>query len=152
MLVELELCGPKGDGQVILWQRVLEIVQRDNEMLFQAMLRANKPIPQYIDELGLPYMPPSREEARGERQRISGLRGILERQSWSCGDAAALEAAAMVVLHGVPAVVRAVLLTPRQSPRALLHAVYDTPAGRVDPTARWLQAQGRGHEAWEATL
>jgi len=152
MLVELELCGPKGDGQIILWQRVLEIVQKDNEMLFQAMLRSNKSVPEYIDQLGLPYLPPTREEARGERQRISGLQGILERGSWSCGDAAALEAAALSVVHGVPAVVRAVLLTPRHSPHALLHAVYETPEGRVDPTARWLQARGRGHEAWEATL
>jgi len=151
MLVELELCGPKGAGQLEIWQRCLEIVQRDNEMLLEAMLRAGRPVPDTVEELGLPYVPPTAFEARNDRQRVSGLGGMLDRGSFSCGDAAPFEAAVLVVKYGVPArAVPRMLPSPRDPAAVLLHAQYETPNGTVDPVARWLEAHGRGHEVWEA--
>lgn len=153
MIVELELCGPKGAGQIELWSKLLETVQRDNEMLIEAMLRAGMQVPDTVEDLGIPYVPPTVFEARNDRQRLSGLGAMLDRRSFSCGDAAPLEAAVLVRKHGVPA--RAVpAMLPTKDPSGasvLLHSVYVTPYGTIDPIQRWLAANGRAGEPWEAT-
>jgi hypothetical protein len=139
MDLHLHLCGPKGDGQRLLLDRALALVQADNEFLFQAMLRSGMAIPEKVEDLGIPYRDDTLIDPNGGSQHYFGYRQLLEHGSWSCGDAAALEAAALVVKYGLPA-------TAFSDPRGdgIFHALYRTSAGIVDPVARYHAAHRGG--------
>lgn len=142
MHLELHLCGPKGDGSRILLDRALAMVQLDNEFLIQAMLRAGRPVPDRIDDLGIPYRDDTLLDPNSDHQAFYGMRGMLERGSWSCGDGAPYEAAVLVVKHRIPT--RAFARYGTED--GFWHAVYQTQLGIVDPVARYL-SQPRARRA-----
>lgn len=135
MILELHLCGPKGAGQRQLIDRALELVQLDNQMLVQAMLKAGMPVPDRIEELGLAYQSPSLAQAQANRQAFFGYRQMLTNGWFSCGEAAAWEAAVLCEKHKVPATAFSNPITGRDD--GIFHAVYRTPTGVVDPVERF---------------
>ncbi len=137
MDLRLHLCGPKGDGSRLLFDRALELVQQDNEFVVQAMLRSGQRVPDSVEELGVPYRDDTRLDPNSPRQDLYGLRAMLERGSFSCGDAAPFEAAVLKVKYNIPA--RAFTQVGKQA--GLWHAVYQTPHGVVNPIARFLAAR-----------
>ena len=139
MQLDLHLCGPKGDGSRILLDHALAMVQLDNEFVIQAMLRAGRPVPDLIDQLGIPYRDDTVLDPDSDYQAFYGLRAMLERGSWSCGDAAPFEAAVLKCKHRVPA--RAFARYGTED--GFWHAVYETPRGTVDPVARFIREQTR---------
>lgn len=157
MILELHLCGPRGDGQRHELDRALALVQLDNRFLIQAMLRAGRPVPEKVEELGILWRPPSRAEALTDRQAIRGLRAMLEHGSFSCCDAAGWEAAVLEEKYRLPARSYNVDVVPPWMRRrwgagadGLFHAAYETPRGVVDPVWRYLVNTGQADAEWEA--
>lgn len=148
MILELHLCGPKGDGQRQELDAALRLLQMDNEFLIQAMLRDGRPVADLIEDLGLSYRPPTPAEARTDRERFYGLHAMLRAGEFSCQEAAAWEAAVLTVKYGVPS--RA--FHDPVSNDGLYHALYETPQGVIDPVARFLAKQGHTDYVWEAAL
>ena len=147
MILELHLCGPKGDGQRQLLDRALALTQLDNQFVIEAMLRSGLDVPDLVDDMGLTYRPPSRREAHTERERVYGMRKMLDTGEFSCHDAAAYEAAVLTTKYGVPAQAFVQPL-PREG---FWHGMYRSQQhGVVDPVARFLKKQGRGDYQWEA--
>lgn len=147
MILELHLCGPKGEGQRQLLDLALALVQLDNQFLIEAMLRDGREVFDLVDDLGLRYAPPTAAEARSPREPVWGLGKMLEEGRFSCRDAAAYEAAVLVVKYQIFA--QAYVLPVRVD--GLWHAVYRTAAhGQIDPTQRFLAKQGRHDFVWEA--
>lgn len=138
MDVTLHLCGPKGDGQRLLLDRALAMLQADNEYLFQAMLRGGRPIPDKIEDLGLRYRDDTIIDPHSPRQHYYGFRQMLENGTFSCGDASAFEAAVLVIKYQMEATAFSQARAP-----GIFHAVYRTQAGVVDPIAR-LHGAGQG--------
>ena len=137
MFLGLHLCGPKGDGGRLLLDRALAMLQFDNECVVQAMLRDGRPVPDCVEQLGLVYEDHTILDPNSDRQEFYGFRQMLERRRFSCGDAAPFEAAVLRMKHGIPAHSFARFGTED----GLWHAVYQTPAGVVDPIARFLRAR-----------
>lgn len=137
MDVTLHLCGPKGDGQRLLLDRALAMLQADNEYLLQAMLRSGMAVPDKVEDLGIPYRDDTLIDPHGDSQHYFGYRQMLEHGSFSCGDASAFEAAVLVVKYQMPA-------TAFSEARGdgIFHAVYRSPAGIVDPVARFHRTRG----------
>lgn len=148
MILELHLCGPKGDGQRQELDGALRLLQLDNEFLIQAMLRDGRRVPDFVEDLGLRYRPPSPAEAATEHERFYGLRKMVHAGEFSCQDASGWEAAVLSVKYREPS--RAFHEEVR--PDGLWHAVYETPRGIIDPVARFLARGGRGNTVWEASL
>jgi len=148
MLLELHLCGPKGEGQRQLLDRALAMTQLDNQFVIEAMLRDGRDVPDLVDDIpGLRYRPPTRAEAATEKERMFGMRKMLETKQFSCHDAAAYEAAVLSKKYGVPAQA----FVQQLRGRGLWHGVYRSQQhGIVDPVARFLAKQGRGDYQWEA--
>ena len=139
MDVTLHLCGPKGDGQRLLLDRALAMLQADNEYLIQAMLRSGMAVPDKVEDLGIPYRDDTLLDPNGESQHYFGYRQMLEHGSFSCGDAAPFEAAVLVVKYNIPAVAFS-----DARGNGIFHAVYRTPAGVVDPIVRFHSARRGG--------
>ena len=147
MILELHLCGPKGDGQRQLLDRALAMAQLDNQFVIEAMLRSGREVPELVDDMDLHYRPPSAAESRTERERVYAMRKMLETGEFSCHDAGAYEAAVLTTKYGIPAQAYVQPL-PRSG---LWHGVYRSQQhGVVDPVARFLEKQGRGGYQWEA--
>lgn len=147
MILELHLCGPKGDGQRQLLDRAIALTQLDNQFVIEAMLRAGQDVPDLVDDMGIDYRPPTRREAATERERFYGMRKMLETGEFSCHDAAAYEAAVLTVKYGVPAQ----SFNQGMPGRGLWHGVYRSQQhGIVDPVARFLAKHGRPDYQWEA--
>lgn len=149
MFVGLHLCGPKGEGQRVLLDQALAMLQRDNEFVIQAMLRAGRPVPDCIEELGLRYVDDTVADPESGRQIFYSFRHMLERKKFSCGDAAGFEAAVLTQKFQVPARAHTKAgrprwpLPPGVTHHGLWHSVYETPAGEVDPVMRFLTGQRR---------
>lgn len=114
------------------------MVQLDNEFLIQAMLGARRPVPDKIEDLGIPYRDDTLVDPNSDHQAFYGLRGMLEQGWWSCHGAAPFEAAVLKMKHKIPA--RA--FTRYGSEDGFWHIVYETPLGVVDPVARYLSQPG----------
>lgn len=146
MILELHMCGPKGAGQRELIDRALAMMQLDNQFLIEAMLRAGRSVPDLVDDMGLRYRPPSKAESKTRRQRLFHYKDMLDNGWFSCCDAAPWEAAVLTVKYQVPA---QAFSTP-VSNDGLFHAVYRTPDGVIDPTARFNAKNGQPNYRWEA--
>jgi hypothetical protein len=123
--------------------QALALLQFDNECVIQAMLRAGRRVPECVEELGLSYEDHTVLDPDSDHQEFFGLRAMLERGVFSCGDAAPFEAAALWIKRQIPA--RA--FSRRGTDDGLWHAVYQTPAGIVDPISRFLSGRLQGRVA-----
>lgn len=125
---------PTGELTRRFLTRLLNVCKDDNRLLINALLNNGVEIPDKIGELGLVYNPPSPDEANDDSQGFYGLAHILQRGEFSCGDAAAYEAAVREEKYGEPTEVMCVAQGPYE-----YHAIYVWRGGAVDPTEDWLE-------------
>ena len=140
MRLTLHLCMPEGDGSRESYAEGLSQIKRDNRRVIAAMLRAGIPVVDTVGELGLQYVPEQRRFGPDGRplMDIYGIHDMVERGTFSCGDAAAYEAAVLEEKYGV---VAETLSVPQGDND--FHAVYVTSNGLVDPTANFLAGRSR---------
>lgn len=139
MYLGLHLCGPRGDGSRMLLDMALAMLQFDNECVVQAMLRDGRHVPECMEELGLEYEDHCVLDPDSDKQDLYGFRAMMERGKFSCGEASCFEAAVLQVKHGIPA--RA--FSRYGTDDGFWHAVYMTPAGVVNPVARYLASRSQ---------
>lgn len=146
MRVTLNLCGPPGEATRRELGRLLNVLKEDNRLVINAMLNAGYMVPDTVTELGLTYTPPTPDEATTPSQQFYCMADMIENGWFSCGDAAAYEAAVQEEKYGVQT---EVLVVPQGSFE--YHAIYVGPNGPVDPTENWLvehaAANGRVHQS-----
>lgn len=132
------MCMPEGDAMRQRFSDLMELLKRDNRGVIAAMLGNGMPIPETMDDLGLRYIPEqnSRDEHGEPVMALYGLRDMVERSSFSCGDAAAYEAAVMEEIYGIPTICLAVAQGDED-----MHAVYVTAEDVVDPTANFMSGR-----------
>lgn len=114
---------------------LMEIVKRDNRAVIAAMLSDGQVVPDTVGELGLRYVPEQhRKDEFGQPiMNIYGLRDMVGRNTFSCGDAAAYESAVLEEKYGVPTLCVAVAQGDDD-----LHALFVTVDDVIDPTANFL--------------
>jgi hypothetical protein len=140
MIVTLHLCGPEGEALRQQLANALNTVKRDNRYVINAMLNSGIDVPDTV--LDLNYVPSRHSWLRGQpTQEIFGMRAMFDSGEFSCGDAAAYEAAVQEEKYGIPT---EVLCVPTTSD-ADYHGIYVTPDDVVDPTENWLRY-------WEQSL
>lgn len=144
MRIELHLCAPPGEATRRELAKLLNVLKEDNRLVIQAMLNAGHDVPATVWDLGLEYRPPTPDEARTPKQGFYCMADMVERGHFSCGDAAAFEAAVQEEKYGRPT---EVIIVPQGTTE--YHAIYVTDTGAVDPTENWLEqnaaANGRVH-------
>lgn len=133
MIIELHLCAPPGEARRRILTAILNLCKDDNRLLVNAMMRSGFDVPDTVEELGLRYVPPSEDEAATSKQPFYCLLDMLERGTFSCGDAAAWEAAVQEEKYGRPTHCLCVAQGDNE-----YHAIYVTADGPVDPTENWL--------------
>ncbi len=134
MILELHMSAPGGEALRRMITSVLNVLKDDNRLVIAALLNAGTHVPDTITELGLQYKPPGPEEALTPTQDIHGLLSMVGRGTFSCGDAAAYEAAVQEEKYGH----RCACSCVAQGSNAY-HAIYFGPKGPVDPTENWLR-------------
>lgn len=143
MIVTLYMCGPKGEVMRRQLAGVLNQLKRDNRYVIQAMLRDGSEVPDNVIEADLNYVPSQHKtdpETGEPLLQFYGMKQMFDRGEFSCGDAAAFEAAVLEEKYGIPTECLSVALADSD-----YHGVYVTPEGAVDPVERWL-------DYWEAVL
>ena len=137
MRITLNLCGPPGEATRRELAQLLNVVKEDNRLVIKAMLSAGYAVPDDMWSMGLTYSPPSPEEAQTPEQEFYCMADMIENGWFSCGDAAAYEAAVQEEKFGRDT---QVVVVPMG--RFEYHAIYVGPDGPVDPTANWLRMRG----------
>lgn len=143
MIVVLHLCMPEGEPMRDEWTRLCQLVREDNRMVIAAMLREGLEVADRVEDLGLRYVPEwHRLDPSGEPTiSMYGLRAMLDRGTFSCGDACSYEAAVQTEKYGIPTE----CLGVDQGEGDMTgdyHGIYVAPQGAVDPVARYLGAKG----------
>lgn len=138
MIVTLHMCMPEGDAMRSRFGDLMELLKRDNRAVIAAMLAEGIDVPDTVGDLGLQYVGETHcLDGRGQPvMAIYGLRDMVDRGTWSCGDAAAYEAAVVEEKYGIPTLCLAVAQGDDD-----LHAVFVTPDNVVDPLANYLTGQ-----------
>ena len=125
---------------------MLETLKNNNRLIINGWMNSRQPVPNTVWDLGLTYVPPTEAEANTPYQRFYNVLDMLERKQFSCGDAAAYEAAVQEEKYGKASEVSIVPQGPFQ-----YHAIYISESGPVDPTENWLRKyarrQGREHQS-----
>lgn len=135
MIVTLHMCMPAGDAMRQRFGDLMETMKRDNRGVVAAMLADGAPVPDTVGDLGLQYVGEQhRRDSRGQPiMEIYGLRDMVERGTFSCGDAVALESAIMEEKYGIQTLCLAVAQGDDD-----LHAIYVTSNSVVDPMANFM--------------
>lgn len=143
MKVVLHLAGPPGEATRRELQQALDIVKEDNRLIINAMLNSGFDVPDDMWDMGVVYDPPNVVEANTAAQGFFCYVDMLNNGTFSCGDAAAWEAAVLEEKYGIPT---QTMITPQGSYD--YHAIYVAPEGAVDPTDKWLRkwAEQNGRE------
>ena len=134
MIIELHLCAPPGEARRRVLTALLNICKDDNRLIINAMMRSGFDVPETMEDLGLQYQPPSGGELQTPRQPFYSLLDLLENGTFSCGDAAAYEAAVKEEKYGQQTQCICVAQGDNE-----YHAIYVTAEGPVDPTENWLR-------------
>lgn len=150
MIIELHLCAPPGEARRRVLTALLNVCKDDNRLLINAMMRSGFDVPDTMEELGLTYAPPSGNELLTPRQPFYSMLDMLDRKTFSCGDAAAYEAAVQEEKYGRVAYCLCVAQGDTE-----YHSIYVTERGAVDPTENWLRevagrrsSAGAGANRW----
>ncbi len=131
MIVTCHLCMPEGDAMRSRFGDLMEIFKKDNRAVIAAMRADGTDVPDTVGDLGLQYLPElHKADGYGPVMDIYGLRSMVDRGTFSCGDAAAFEAAILEEKYGVPTLCIAVSQGDDD-----LHAIFVTADSIVDPVA-----------------
>ncbi len=136
----MHLCMPSGDASRDGYARALEWTQADNRRVIRALLADGDHVPDTVRQWDLRYVPERRRQDQGGRplMDVYGIGDMVVRGSFSCGDAAAYEAAVLEEKYGIPA-----LAIPAPQGDNYFHAVVVTEDGVFDPTADFLSGRER---------
>jgi hypothetical protein len=140
MQLMLHLCGPAGEAMRREISHVLAVLKADNRFVISALLEGGDYVPETMWELhttspkGCIYRPPDEHESKTPRQDFYCVADLVERGEFSCGDAAAYEAAVLEEIYGIPTEIIVVAQGSTE-----YHALYVTPDGPVDPTENWIK-------------
>ena len=137
MIIKSHFCAPPGEARRRIITNVLNIHKDDNRTIIQALLAKKVEVIDNVWDLGLKYVPPLGNE---DEQPFYSIVDMLERGEFSCGDAAAYEAAVQEEKYHVPAHCMCVAQGSNE-----YHAIYVTANGPTDPTEYWLQQYARKH-------
>lgn len=143
MIFTFYMCGPQGEALRQQMTNALNMLKRDNRYVINAMLNSGVHVPDTVIEADLNYVP-SRHEwtTSGEpRQTLYGMKAMFDSGEFSCGDAAAYEAAVQEEKYGIPTECIGVPTYNDDD----YHGIYVTPYDVVDPTENWLRY-------WETSL
>lgn len=134
----LHICAPEGETLRQTLTRLTNEVKLDNRRVIRALLSAGHPVADTVGELGLDYVPEQHEvDDDGEPiVQIYGMRPMLVRGTFSCGDASGYEAAVLEEKYGIPA---HCVSTPQ--PDDITHGVIITRSRAIDPTANFLRGR-----------
>ena len=137
MIVTLHMCGPEGEVLRRQLAEALNMLKDDNRYVINAMLNSGEHVPDTVIDADLDYEPSQHMKAvHGEpTQEFFGMKRMFEMGTFSCGDAAAYEAAVQEEKYGVPT---EVIVTPTTGDSDY-HALYVTPEDVVDPTENWFR-------------
>jgi len=138
MKITLHMCMPEGDAMRNRFGELMEIVKRDNRAVIAAMLAEGLHVPDTVGELDLRYLPEQHrlDEYGQPIMNIYGYREMVQRRTFSCGDAAAFEAAVVEEKYGV----RTLCVAVSQGDDDL-HGVFVTETDAIDPTANFLEGR-----------
>lgn len=135
MIVTLNLHSPPGEATRRLVTRALNVLKEDNRYVVNAMINSGMDLPTNMWDMGLVYNPPDADEANTPKQEFWGIGDMMARKEFSCGDAAACEAAIIEEVFDIPTEI----ITVAQGAYEY-HALYVTPLGPVDPSEEWVEA------------
>lgn len=138
MIVACHLCMPEGDAMRARFSDLMELVKRDNRSVIAAMIANGDDVPDTVGELGLTYVPEEhRTDAFGEPiMEIFGIRDMVAREKFSCGDASGWEAAVLEEKYRVPTLCIAVSQGPVDC-----HGIFVTSTQAIDPVANYLSGR-----------
>lgn len=136
MIVTLHMSCPAGEAARRFITRLLNELKNDNRLLIEALLNNGVDVPDTVGGLGVEYNPRP-EESHTPHQQFYSMADMMERGTFSCGDAAAYEAAVLEEKHGIAAHCSCVAQGSNQ-----YHAIFYAPWGPVDPTENWILEQG----------
>lgn len=134
MILTLNLHSPRGEATRRLITRALNVLKEDNRYVINGMVNAGMDLPWNMWDMGLVYNPPDAEQANTPEQAFWGISDLLARKEFSCGDAAACEAAIVEELFDIPT---EIITVPQGAYE--YHALYLTPEGPVDPSEDWIE-------------
>lgn len=130
------MCSPEGEALRQQWVDALNMLKRDNQYVIAAMLADGQEVPDTVVDAGLEYVPSRHEVVDGDPvQALYGMKAMFDSGEFSCGDAAAYEAAVAEEKYGVPAECSS---TPMND-EGDFHGIFITPLETVDPTENWMQ-------------
>jgi hypothetical protein len=148
VIVTLNLHSPPGEATRRLITRALNVLKEDNRYVINAMVNGGMEIPWNMWDMGLVYDPPTADEANTPEQAFWGISDLMQRKKFSCGDAAACEAA---IIEEVFDISTEIITVPQGAYE--YHALYLTPDGPVDPSEDWIaRAREAGIDAYDGYL
>lgn len=135
MRVTIDLCMPEGEVMRQQFGRLMNELKLDNRLVIAAMLREGMEVPDTVGDLDLDYVPEiHRVDADDEPiMHLFGMRKMIERGTFSCGDAASYEAAVLEEKYSIPANCLAVATGEDD-----MHGIIVTADRTIDPTANFL--------------
>lgn len=144
MIVLVHLCMPEGEPMRAEWTDLCNLLREDNRMVVASMLRAGIPVADTVEELGLRYVPEwHRKDPRTGEPTIGmySIRYMLERGTFSCGDACGYESAVLTEKYGIATECLGVDVGEGDM-TGDYHGIFVTPTGAIDPVARFLGGGG----------
>lgn len=135
MIVTVHMCMPEGDAMRQRFSDLMELLKQDNRAVIAAMMAEGTDVPDTMAELGLQYSPENhRSDAEGRPvMELYGIRDMVDRGTFSCGDATGWESAVLEEKYGIPTLCVAVAQGDND-----MHGVFVTAEDVVDPTANFL--------------
>jgi hypothetical protein len=140
MQIVLHLCGPAGEASRREIAHFLTGLKADNRWVIRALMEGGDAVPETMWDVhnvspgGCVYRPPDEHESMTPEQHFYCIADMIERGEFSCGDAAAYEAAVVEEVYGVPA---EILVVAQGSSE--YHALFVTEEGPIDPTENWIR-------------
>jgi hypothetical protein len=137
--VIMDLCVPEGQAMRQQFSSLMNELKRDNRRVVAAMMREGMEIPDTVADLGIQYVPAQQQidPQTGEPlMHFRGMRAMLDDGIFSCGDAAAFEAA---VLEEKYRILANCLAVPQGGDDN--HAVIVTAKRTIDPVANFLSGR-----------
>jgi len=134
VIIRQHFCAPPGEATRRIITQLLNVQKDDNRLLLSALMANKVDIPDTMWDLGLRYEPPAGAELNSPQQDFYSLIDLLDQGTFSCGDAAAYEAAVQEEKYGKPCFCMCVAQGSNE-----YHAIYVSTTGPVDPTENWLK-------------
>ena len=138
MIIIKHMCVPPGQAMRTTIAHEVNSMKHDNRRVIAAMLAEGLPVHDNMADMGLKYVPEQHElDASGEPIiRLYGIYDMIERGTFSCGDASGWESAVWEEKYGIPTECLSVAQGDDD-----MHAVFAAIDRVVDPTFNFLHGR-----------